>query len=416
MGGHAHAAEPASVLIVLDVSGSMGRTDAAGTQLLSGAKAAVRTVVEDLPAGTRVGLRAYGHTYAGDDPAVGCADSALLTPVAAANTNTINAALDGLQPTGFTPIRLALEQGVNDLPAQGQRTIIVISDGEDTCSPPEPCEVAERLSAQGVDVTVESVGLLLENEEAREQLVCLSDATGGTYRDAATVEELSESLVALSTRAARTVSTGDAVEGTPSPADAPTVREGVSSDTIVVPETLHYGLTLEPGQEATVTATVGPLDLPGESAYRAVALRVAPETGTGGAETYFGVQTLSDQPASVSVSVDDVRAETAGRLIIRVESQSRERPAEVAYDLQLTIETTAPPPSPSPSPSSTPSPSTTGAPAATNCSGPASSTSGEESKWPTWAMVAVAGVGIAGAGVGGWLLARSRPRSAPGPR
>jgi Ca-activated chloride channel family protein len=120
-----------------------------------------------------------------------------------------------LRPTGFTPIGHALALAARDLPADGPRTIVLVSDGEDTCTPPDPCEVARNLRAQGVAVKVETVGLLLEGPKARGQLQCIARATGGSYRDVSSVADLASSLVDISSRAARGVTTGSGSKGRP---------------------------------------------------------------------------------------------------------------------------------------------------------------------------------------------------------
>ncbi len=44
----------------------------------------------------------------------------------------------GAAPTGLTPIGRSLEAGAADLPATGDRSIILVSDGIDECGPPTP--------------------------------------------------------------------------------------------------------------------------------------------------------------------------------------------------------------------------------------------------------------------------------------
>lgn len=46
--------------------------------------------------------------------------------------------IDSLRPSGYTPISLALQRVAALLPADGKQAVVLVSDGEDTCSP-EPC-------------------------------------------------------------------------------------------------------------------------------------------------------------------------------------------------------------------------------------------------------------------------------------
>jgi Ca-activated chloride channel family protein len=74
-----------------------------------------------------------------------------------------------------------LEQAVNDLPAEGERTIVLVCDSEETCDR-DPCQAARDLIAKGIDVTVETVSFQV-NDVAPRQLECIAEATGGEYRD-----------------------------------------------------------------------------------------------------------------------------------------------------------------------------------------------------------------------------------------
>jgi Ca-activated chloride channel family protein len=53
-----------------------------------------------------------------------------------------------------TPIGESLRQAAAALPADGPRAIGLVSDGIDTCAPPEPCDVAGELAGAGVELAV----------------------------------------------------------------------------------------------------------------------------------------------------------------------------------------------------------------------------------------------------------------------
>jgi hypothetical protein len=56
-----------------------------------------------------------------------------------------------LTPTGWTPIGPALLKAAGDLDGgDGPRRIVLISDGEDTCQPLDPCEVAREIAVEGI--------------------------------------------------------------------------------------------------------------------------------------------------------------------------------------------------------------------------------------------------------------------------
>ena len=98
---------------------------------------------------------------------------------------------------------------------------MLISDGEDTCAPLDPCDVAREIAAKGIDLIIDTLGLV-PNAKMRQQLSCIAEATGGTYTSVAAPDELTDRVNQLVDRAADPVVTPVATEG----ADA--VREGAA--------------------------------------------------------------------------------------------------------------------------------------------------------------------------------------------
>ena len=179
-----------ALLLIMDASGSMREELPEGGTRLEAAKEGLRGVVASLPEETEVGLRVLGGAQGSS-----CDATELIAPVTPLDPEGLNAAIDGFDAGGETPIGRSLEAAGTDLPAEGGRTIVLVSDGEDTCTPPDPCEMAEDLKAQGIDVVIETVGFALGgNEAARTQLTCIAEATGGEFHDVADAEELGETL------------------------------------------------------------------------------------------------------------------------------------------------------------------------------------------------------------------------------
>jgi len=186
----AEGEEQASLLLIMDASGSMREPLPEGGTRLEAAKAALREVTSTLPEGTEVGLRVMGGAQG-----TGCEASELIAPVEPLDAAALDAAIDGFDAGGETPIGLSLEGAGADLPAEGGRAIVLVSDGEDTCAPPDPCDVASELQEQGIEVRIETVGFALGgNEAARTQLTCIAEASGGSFHDVADAEELAQTL------------------------------------------------------------------------------------------------------------------------------------------------------------------------------------------------------------------------------
>jgi Ca-activated chloride channel family protein len=238
----------APLLIIFDSSGSMRADDGTGRQKIDAAKEALSRLVDELPEGTPVGLRAYGHRVPNTDRAAGCADTELLVPVGPLDRGALRSAIGGLAPTGFTPIGAALEAALADLPAAGPRTVVLVSDGIDTCAPPDPCAVAGSLAEQAVELRVEAIGFQVD-PAAAAQLACIADITGGRFR---TVDDAGSLLRAL--REYQVV--GSPVSGGGTPQEAPVLSSGQYRDTLVVGQERWYAVDLEEGEVLRTTATV----------------------------------------------------------------------------------------------------------------------------------------------------------------
>ena len=174
------AKEPPKVELVLDVSGSMRAADIGGRSRISVAQQSFGEVVDALPAETQLGIRVLGASYPGTSKVLGCQDSQQIVPVGPVDRVEAKTAIATLRPTGWTPVGLALREAAKDLgTGETTRRIVLITDGEDTCSPPDPCEVARELAAQGTHLVVDTLGLTLD-DKVRRQLTCIAAATGGT--------------------------------------------------------------------------------------------------------------------------------------------------------------------------------------------------------------------------------------------
>ncbi|MEU4423025.1 VWA domain-containing protein [Actinoplanes sp. NPDC024001] len=255
-------AEPPRVELVLDVSGSMRAADIDGATRISVAKQAFNDVVDALPETTQLGIRVLGATYGGKNKKVGCRDTQQIVPVGPVNRVAAKNAIATLKPTGFTPIGLALREAAADLgETESARRIVLITDGEDTCTPPDPCTVARELAAQGTSLVVDTLGLT-PDEKTRKQLVCISQATGGTYAAAQSEEELTDRIKQLVDRAALPPPVTPAeVTGAKDCAGAPMLSGGVYSDRELIGEHRYYRVAVQPGQELRASVSIA-LDRP----------------------------------------------------------------------------------------------------------------------------------------------------------
>lgn len=189
----AAAQEVPPAMLVLDASGSMLNDDAGGQTRIAAAQEATSRFLEEAGPRANLGLVTYGGNTGEslDDREEGCRDVTVVTSPGTGTASEIQQHVDGLSPSGFTPIGLALQEAASELDGGG--TVVLVSDGVDTCAPPPVCEVAEELKAQNVDIIVNTVGFRVD-EEARAELECIAGATGGRYAPATDASSLAAEL------------------------------------------------------------------------------------------------------------------------------------------------------------------------------------------------------------------------------
>ncbi|MFE3324435.1 VWA domain-containing protein [Streptomyces sp. NPDC059176] len=250
------AKEPPKVELVLDVSGSMRARDIDGQTRMSAAKQAFNDVLDAVPGEVRLGIRTLGANYPGDDRKQGCKDTRPLYPVGELDRTDAKTAVATLVPTGWTPIGPALLGAADDLKGGNtNRRIVLITDGEDTCAPLDPCEVAREIAARGINITIDTLGLV-PNAKMRAQLMCIAEATGGTYTSVQHKEELSDRVNQLVDRAAEPVVTPVATKGADSCAAAPQLKAGLYNDREAFGQHRWYRVALEPGQELRASVSI----------------------------------------------------------------------------------------------------------------------------------------------------------------
>jgi Ca-activated chloride channel family protein len=244
------------VELVLDVSGSMRTRDIDGGTRMAAAKQAFNEVLDATPQEVQLGIRTLGANYRGNDRKEGCKDTARLYPVGPLNRTDAKTAVATLAPTGWTPIGPALLKAADDLNGgAGTRRIVLISDGEDTCQPLDPCEVAREIAAKGIGLTIDTLGLV-PDAKTRDQLSCIADATGGTYTSVQHKEELSDRVGQLVDRAADPVVTPVAAEGADRCEKAPSLKSGLYTDRAEFGRQRWYKVEVEPGQELRASVSV----------------------------------------------------------------------------------------------------------------------------------------------------------------
>ena len=353
-----------ALLLILDASGSMDRTDGDGVRLIDGAKQALLDLISTLPDDVLVGLRVYGHRYPNTDPVNGCTDTELVVPIGPLDRPKMERAIGDFDAMGFTPIGLSLQEAAEDFPPDvATKAIVLVSDGVDTCAPPDPCEIAKGLFSSGVFVRIETVGLVLGDDGAGGQLQCIAEATGGSYHDIRTIDVLAQELGTIA-RAAIEGPIGLLLGGLTKPQATelhtccPGAVPAPGNDGMFLAESGTYRMPIRQGQ--TLWFSLALQDLQAASLYAVLALppdatpeghlevRVLDETGeeVAGDREGFGPRRslLSERPA-VWATMEDVTEFTGGAPpqmwpgIYYITVTWDAPPASVAGEIELMVET-----------------------------------------------------------------------------
>ncbi|MCW5819518.1 MAG: VWA domain-containing protein [Trueperaceae bacterium] len=184
----AGAAQPA-IEVIFDASGSMGRELPSGEQRITAAKHALTTLVNEvLPEGAPFALRAFGHI------APSSCETRLDVPLAPLDRAKALAAVQAIAPKllSQTPIADSLAAVPQDLAqAGGARTVILITDGAESCGGDPVAAVREARSKGPLDLAIVSLGL---EPDALAVFEKLAADVGASYVDVGSYEALSEAV------------------------------------------------------------------------------------------------------------------------------------------------------------------------------------------------------------------------------
>ncbi len=177
-----------------------------GMQKIEAAKQVLQNALARIPSDINIGLRVFGQNGStgmsskffsnlmGED----CQQTALLVPLGQGNRRSVLEKVRDIRAFGMTPLAYALTLAAQSdfSGAQGNKIIILISDGADTCGG-DPCRVISMLPAYGIKIKVDVVGLNLKRDRlAREELNCITERSGGKYSDANSANDLIDSVSA----------------------------------------------------------------------------------------------------------------------------------------------------------------------------------------------------------------------------
>lgn len=178
------------IQIILDASGSM-KEQLDGRPKIDIARESLNAVIQKIPVQSHIGLRAFGHKLSHKDPNT-CTDTELLMSIGPLNREKLISTVNALTVRGETPIAYSLKKAADDFAPDVQKTVVLLSDGKETCGG-DPVAVIAELKKRGIDLKVHVIGFAVDDTTAA-QLKAISDASGGKYFAAKDASQLTNSF------------------------------------------------------------------------------------------------------------------------------------------------------------------------------------------------------------------------------
>jgi hypothetical protein len=262
---------PPAIELILDSSGSM-REPVEGRPKNEIASEVMGELLKELPEDHFVGLRLYGHwgqwiprktdpkaaLLRADDPRLNT-DSELVVaiePLSEKQRGKIEGWLKWAQPRGRTPMVYSLLEAPKDFTGahRGPKTVVLVSDGEETCGGKIE-DVGKAYRDAGIDVVVHVVGFNIRETLAEKQLKEIARLGGGLYFGVSNAKQLSSALqMAIATTfevwdqaGRKSLARGD-IGGDPVP-----LRPGKYQVRLPKTDARPIEVELEPGQTREIT-------------------------------------------------------------------------------------------------------------------------------------------------------------------
>ncbi|MGH9409345.1 MAG: vWA domain-containing protein, partial [Vicinamibacterales bacterium] len=225
-----------NLLVILDLSGSMKLALGKSTRIAT-ARQVLKDLLTHVSDDTNVGLRVYGDRYGSKDPHT-CTDSHLAAPVQPLDRAALTKLIDAAKPRGETPLVYSVMQAISDLKSAGGGSIVLITDGEESCGG-NFTAAAAALKQSGLSFKLNIVGFTLTGPQAQKSLSGLAGSTGGAYYAASDGRALERALNA----------TIDTFPFTVTDASGKTVAQGVAGDRGVDLPAGEYTIAVDAGSQ-----------------------------------------------------------------------------------------------------------------------------------------------------------------------
>ena len=182
--------ENTAIELILDASGSMLKRQGDKRRIEIAKETILELLSDVIPSGTGFAMRVFGHKEADS-----CRTD-LEIPFGPLDLESSKLTVAAIQATNLakTPIAASLELvGADMLGVTGERIVILVTDGEETCDG-DPALAIRQLRSEGSDLRVNIVGYSIDDEALRETFQSWAAIGGGQYLDAPDADQLGNAL------------------------------------------------------------------------------------------------------------------------------------------------------------------------------------------------------------------------------
>jgi len=166
-----------AVALILDASGSMLQRMQGERRIEIARRGLIEAVSSHIAPGTPVSLRVFGHRQPN------ACRTDLEIPLAPLDPSTAKRVIERIEARNLarTPIADSLASVESDLAkARGTRTIVLVSDGEETCGG-DPETVISKLQEKGIDFRLNIIGFALADDALEARFAGWAELGGGQY-------------------------------------------------------------------------------------------------------------------------------------------------------------------------------------------------------------------------------------------
>lgn len=180
-----------NILFIIDSSGSMGLKIGSTTKM-DLAKQAIRNFLNNTKDDVNVGIMVYGNKGSNSeaDKAISCSSADTIASIGSVTASSADSYLSQIQPVGWTPIGLAIKNGINAFSGkEGQKNqIIVVTDGAETCNT-NPAGAASEAKVSAYQIQVNVIGFAVSSSE-QSSLQAISTNGGGIFSVANNADDI----------------------------------------------------------------------------------------------------------------------------------------------------------------------------------------------------------------------------------